>query len=92
MLNALDRLMLEKIAGLHGIPLGVHNIRKDGEGIQHNSTANIEIITKQDQPGINVMIKPHTKGESIHIPVILMWEDIYDIVYNTLRSENRLMS
>lgn len=83
MLSYLDTLMLEKIADLHGLPPGAYNIRKDGEGIQRQSTENIEITTKQDQPGINVTIKPDTRNESVHIPVILMRENITDVVYNT---------
>jgi Fe-S cluster assembly scaffold protein SufB len=83
MLNALDKLMLEKVADLHEIPQGAYNIRKNGEGIQRNTTANIDIVTKKDKPGIDVIIKPNTKGESVHIPVIVTQEDINDIVYNT---------
>lgn len=83
MLDSLDSLMLETIADLHGMPLGAYNIRKDGEGILRKSTANIEIVTKQDHPGINVTIKPYTRNESVHIPVILMHDNITDVVYNT---------
>ncbi len=83
MLNALDRLMLEKVADLHEIPQGAYNIRKNGEGVQRNVTANIDIITKTDQPGIDVIVKPYTKGESVHIPVIVTEENITDVVYNT---------
>jgi Fe-S cluster assembly scaffold protein SufB len=83
MLNALDKLMLEKVADLHEIPQGAYNIRKNGEGIQRNTTANIDIVTKKDKPGIDVIIKPNTKGESVHIPVIVTQEDINDTVYNT---------
>lgn len=83
MLNSLDKIMLEKVADLHEIPQGAYNIRKNGEGVQRNTTANIDIITKQDQPGIDVIVKPHTKGESVHIPVIVTEENINDLVYNT---------
>ncbi len=83
MLNALDNLMLEKVADMHDIPQGAYNIRKNGEGIQKNTTENIDIITKKDRPGINVIIKPNTKGESVYIPVIVTEEGITDIVYNT---------
>lgn len=83
MLNALDRLMLEKVADLHEIPQGAYNIRKNGEGIQRNTTANIDIVTKEDKSGIDVIVKPYTKGESIHIPVIVTEENINDVVYNT---------
>ncbi|WP_459998262.1 SufB/SufD family protein [Paradesulfitobacterium aromaticivorans] len=83
MLNSLDKLMLEKVADLHEIPQGAYNIRKNGEGVQRNTTANIDIITKKDQPGIDVIVKPYTKGESVHIPVIVTEENINDLVYNT---------
>ncbi len=83
MLNALDKLMLEKVADLHEIPQGAYNIRKNGEGIERNSTVNIDIVSKKDKPGIDVIVKPYTKGESIHIPVIVTEENITDVVYNT---------
>ena len=83
MLNALDKLMLEKVADLHEIPQGAFNIRKNGEGVLRNTTANIDIITKTDQPGIDVIVKPYTKGESVHIPVVVTEENINDLVYNT---------
>ncbi|MDD4346705.1 MAG: SufD family Fe-S cluster assembly protein [Desulfitobacteriaceae bacterium] len=83
MLNTLDRLMLEKVADLHEIPQGAYNIRKNGQGVQRNTTANIDIVTKKDKPGIDVIVKPYTKGESVHIPVIITQENIDDLVYNT---------
>ncbi|MCR4436046.1 MAG: SufD family Fe-S cluster assembly protein [Clostridiales bacterium] len=83
MLNDIDMELLEKIAGMHEIPQGAYNIRKNGEKSGRNTTANIDIITKEDKPGINVVIKPNTKGESVHIPVLLTVEGLTDIVYNT---------
>lgn len=83
MLSTLDELMLEKIADLHGIPQGAYNIRRNGEGAGRNTTANIDIATKADKPGIDVTVKPHTKGESVHIPVIVTLQGIDDVVYNT---------
>ena len=38
-------------------------------GYQRNTTANIDIVTKKDKPGIDVIIKPGTQM-SVH-PVIL---------------------
>ncbi|EGW39690.1 SufD family Fe-S cluster assembly protein [Desulfosporosinus sp. OT] len=83
MLDALDKLMLEKVADLHEIPQGAFNIRKNGEGVQRNTTANIDIVTKKDKSGIDVIVKPYTKGESVHIPVIVTQDNITDVVYNT---------
>jgi Fe-S cluster assembly scaffold protein SufB len=83
MLNALDKELLEKIADLHEIPIGAYNIRKNGEGVSRNTTSNIDIITKKDKPGIDVIVKPGTKNESVHIPVILSSGGLTDVVYNT---------
>lgn len=82
MLNALDKKILGKIADLHDVPQGAFNIRKNGEGISRNTTANINIVTKKDKPGIDILVKPGTKGESVHIPVILS-AGLEDLVYNT---------
>lgn len=81
-LNVVDKKILEEVADLHEVPTGAYNIRKNGEGAGRNTTANIDIQTKKDKPGIDIIIKPGTKGESVHIPVILS-EGLDDMVYNT---------
>lgn len=83
MLNLLDKSMLAKVADMHEIPQGAFNIRKNGQGVERRTTANIDILTKIDKPGIDVIVKPYTKGESVHIPVILTEENLNDLVYNT---------
>ncbi|NLM45933.1 MAG: SufD family Fe-S cluster assembly protein [Firmicutes bacterium] len=82
MLNTTDKKLLAAVADLHSIPQGAFNIRKNGEGIMRRSTANIEIVPKTDKPGINIIVKPGTKNESVHIPVILS-AGLQDLVYNT---------
>ena len=82
MLTQIDKRLLKEVADLHEIPQGAYNIRKNGEGISRNTTANIDIITKTDKPGIDVIVKPGTVNESVHIPVILS-ESLDDLVYNT---------
>ncbi len=85
MLTALDKKLLVEVADIHDIPQGAYNIRKNGEGIIRNNSANIEIISKKDKPGIDILIKPGTKNESVHIPVIISEEGLNDIVYNTFK-------
>jgi Fe-S cluster assembly scaffold protein SufB len=82
-MDGLDKAMLQTIADMHEIPQGAYNIRKNGQGIERRSTANIEIRPKEDQPGIDILVKPGTKGESVHIPVIITAEGLDDLVYNT---------
>jgi len=82
-MNAVEKRILKEVADLHEMPQGAYNIRKDGEGVNRKSTANIEIKPKADKPGIDVIIKPGTKGESVHIPVIITQTGLKDLVYNT---------
>lgn len=82
-MNVIEEQLLKEIADLHEVPKGAYNLRKNGEGAGHNSSANIEIIPKTDKPGIDVIIKPGTKGESVHIPVIVTESGVKDMVYNT---------
>lgn len=82
-LGSIDRHLLKEIADLHSIPQGAHNIRRNGEGISRVSTAHIEIAPKTGKPGIDVVIRPGTVNESVHIPVVLSDSGITDVVYNT---------
>ncbi len=77
-----DMNLLESVADLHEIPAGAYNIRKNGEGHSRHSTANIEIVSKTDKPGIDIIVAPGTKNESVHIPVIITETGVNDLVYN----------
>lgn len=81
-MDAIERDLLEKIADLHGVPSGAYNVRANGKLDGRNTTANINIVTKKDKPGIDIIIKPYTKNESVHIPVIISETGLYDLVYN----------
>lgn len=83
--NKLDKIemnLLKAIADIEKTPMGAYNIRENGKGISRNTTANIDIITKEDKPGIDIIIKPNTKNESVHIPVLLTKSGFNDVVYN----------
>ena len=81
-MEKIQRDLLEKIADLHGTPEGAYNIRSIGALGGRNTTANIDIVTKEDKPGIDIIIKPGTKNESVHIPVVISQSGITDLVYN----------
>ena len=81
-MDELQKSMLEKIADIHQVPEGAYNIRSNGGLAGRNTTANIDIVTKEDKPGIDIIIKPNTKNESLHIPVILSESGLKDMVYN----------
>ena len=81
-MNKTELHMLEAVADLHGVPQGAYNIRKNGKGVERQSSANITIEPKTDKPGIDIIVKPGTKNESVHIPVIITEAGVEDLVYN----------
>ncbi len=81
-MDNIQKNLLEKIADLHKTPEGAYNIRANGALGGRNTTANIDIVTKTDKNGIDIIIKPGTKGESVHIPVIISKSGLNDLVYN----------
>lgn len=81
-LDAIEMNLLKSIADIEKTPMGAYNIRENGKGIARQTTSNIDIVTKQDKPGIDIIIKPNTKNESVHIPVILTQGGFNDVVYN----------
>ena len=82
MLNDIQKQILAEVADLHGVPEGAYNFRVNGDSAGRSSTANIEIVSKTDLPGIDIIIKPGTKNESVHIPVVLSESGLKDVVYN----------
>lgn len=83
MLDKIQMQMLTEVADLHGVPEGAYNIRVNGEKAGRNTTANIDITTKVDgKSGIDIRIKPGTRNESVHIPVVLSESGIKETVYN----------
>lgn len=82
MLTDIQKQLLAEIADLHKVPEGAYNIRANGVSAGRNSTANIEITSKEDKPGIDIRIRPGTKNESVHIPVVLSESGLKDVVYN----------
>ena len=82
MLDEIQRRMLAEVADLHNIPEGAYNIRANGQMAARNTTANIDIISKGDGSGIDIHIKPGTKNESVHIPVVLSQSGLKEMVYN----------
>ncbi len=82
MIDEIQLRLLREIADLHGIPEGAYNIRANGEMAGRATTANIDIVTKTDKSGIDIRIQPGTKGESVHIPVVLSKTGLQETVYN----------
>lgn len=82
MIDEIQKILLAEVADLHEIPAGAYNIRANGQMAGRNTTANIDIISKEDGTGIDIRIKPDTVGESVHIPVVLSNSGHTEMVYN----------
>lgn len=81
-ISAIEKNLLAQVADLHEVPEGAYNIRANGQMAGRNTTANIDIVTKTDKPGIDIRIKKGTKKESVHIPVVLSEAGLKETVYN----------
>lgn len=61
---------------------GAYNLRENGVSLCHGDTDHIKIKRKEDKQGIDVYIDPDTRGEQVHIPVVVSASGMVDIVYN----------
>lgn len=81
-MNKITETLLRIVSEYDGDFKGAFNIREDGGCAGRQSTENIKIESKQDKPGIEIHIKPGTKGERVSIPACVTRGNIDDLVYN----------
>ena len=81
-LDEIGKRLLAEVADLHTVPEGAYNIRSNSQSAGRQSTANIEIVSKADVSGLDIRIKPGTKNESVHIPVVMTESGLKEVVYN----------
>ncbi|MBR4123205.1 MAG: ABC transporter permease, partial [Clostridia bacterium] len=81
-MNNTELELLKIIADMDGEPQGAFNIRANGSSSARQVTENIDIVTKTDKNGIDIIIKPNTKAEKVHIPVIISETGHTEMVYN----------
>ena len=81
-MNGTELELLKIIADMNASPEGAYNIRSNGQLADRHVTENIDIKTKTDRPGIDIIIKAGTVGETVHIPVIISETGLNDLVYN----------
>ncbi len=81
-MNNTELELLKIIADMDGTPEGAFNIRANGASVSRQITENVNIVTKTDKSGIDIIIKPGTKGEKVHIPVIISETGLNEMVYN----------
>ncbi len=81
-MDEITRELLAQTSDLHDVPQGAYNIRKDGKLLARNCNEAIQIISKTDHDGIDIIIAPQTKNQSVHIPVVITQGGLHDLVYN----------
>lgn len=81
-MDRISERILAEVADLHAVPVGAYNFRINGKSEGRQSTANIEITSKENGSGIDVRIRPGTRNESVHIPVVLSLSGLTETVYN----------
>ena len=81
-MDEIQMRILREVADLHKVPEGAFNIRSNSESAGRRSTANIQIEPKENGSGLDIYIKPGTKNESVHIPVVMTKTGLKEVVYN----------
>lgn len=67
---------------------GAYNLRYNGTALCRGDSENIKIRKKEDKQGIDVYISGKTKGEQVHIPVVVSASGMTDEVYNDFYIES----
>ena len=77
-----EKRALKEVVGLYTIPEGAYNFRINGKSVGKNSTADIEVESRKAGDGLKISVKPNTKNQSLHIPVIISKSGLKEVVYN----------
>lgn len=87
-IDQVTKFVLEKIDSEGFKQEGAYNLRYNGYSLCHGNTEHITIRRKEDKQGIDVYISGETRGEQVHIPVVVAASGITDIVYNDFYIED----
>ncbi len=81
-MNDIDQKLLNKISDKNIRKAHAYNIRKNGKSIKRQISPYIDIISKEDNKGIDIYVKENTLIGIVHIPVIITESGLTDVVYN----------
>ena len=81
-MNDMDKNLLKEISDSSIKNSDVYNIRKNGKSIDRKTNPFINIVSKEDNQGIDVYVKENTLLSIVHIPVLLTESGLKDVVYN----------
>lgn len=81
-MDKLQENLLYEIAGIRHAPKGAYNIRLDGGSVGRQSSEHITVSPMEHKSGLEIHIKPGTKNETVHIPVVISKSGLKETVYN----------
>lgn len=81
-LDSKTEKILKQIDAAGFTQTGAFNLRYNGTALCHGDSEHVKIKKKTDKQGIDVFIDGNTKGEQIHIPVVVDASGMTDLVYN----------
>ena len=81
-LSQVTQDLLSLISDWDGKYKGAYNIRVDSTCAGRQSSDNIAILSKEDKPGLEIRVRPGTKGEKVSIPACVTHGNVDDLVYN----------
>ena len=84
-MDDVQKRILAEVADLHDVPVGAYNLRANGKSVGRNSTANIDVLPKEDGSGLDITVKSGTKNQSVHIPVVMSQSGMKELVYNDFK-------
>lgn len=81
-MNRITQKLLGLVSGLSGRPGGAYNIREDSRCAGRQNSEHIRIEQKTDKPGIDIIVRAGTRGETVYIPACITHSAVDDLVYN----------
>jgi Fe-S cluster assembly scaffold protein SufB len=80
--NQEDKELLKEVVGEDPTKADSYNIRKNGQKLDRKVNPNINIVSKEDNSGIDIYVKENTLFGTVNIPVIITESGLKDVVYN----------
>jgi len=81
-MNDITEKLLEIVSDWDGKFKGAYNIRENSGCAGRQSSENIRIESKTDNPGINIFISSKAQQETVYIPACVTHGGVDDLVYN----------
>lgn len=81
-MNQEDKELLKEVVGEDPTKADSYNIRKNGQKLDRKVNPNINIVSKEDNSGIDIYVKEDTLFGTVNIPVIITESGLKDVVYN----------